>query len=127
MPWTHILALLACAVMGGMGLYAIFNPGWASKLVRVVAAPGQVEGKTEFRSTYGGLFFAAHAFAAWMLVSHPSGAIATGVLGAGFLGSAVGRVISAIADKAGTKLTLFNIGFEAVLGACLLLPLLIAA
>jgi hypothetical protein len=54
MEWTDIGALIACAIGGGLGGYAMINPVWASKLVRLVPAEGKVEGKSEFRATYGG-------------------------------------------------------------------------
>jgi hypothetical protein len=125
MMWTDIVALIACAIGGGLGLYAMINPAWASKLVRLVPTAGQVEGKSEFRATYGGLFLGGHAFAAYALVAQINGPVAAAAVGAGWMGSSVGRMLSIAADKTGTKLNAFNVAFELALGLALAAPLLL--
>ncbi len=125
MHWTELAAVTAAAVAGGMGLYGMVNPDWMSKIVRLVPAPGQVEGRSEFRATYGGLFLFSHAFAAWALMTNQVGAeLAAAVVGLSWLGAAAGRCISVVLDKAGTNLNVFNIGFELVFGCAFLAPLL---
>ena len=124
MEWTDIGALIACAIGGGLGGYAMINPVWASKLVRLVPAEGKVEGKSEFRATYGGLFLLGHAFAAWALATAQPGAeMAAAASGSGWLGSGIGRLVSLALDKTATSLNWFNVIFEALLGALLLTPL----
>jgi hypothetical protein len=125
MHWTDILALIACLIGGGLGGYALVNPRWASKLVRLVPAEGKIEGRSEFRATYGGLFLLPHAFIAWALVtSQPGAALASAALGAAWIGSGIGRTISIALDKTGSGLNWFNVAFEALLGLALLSPLL---
>lgn len=124
MEWTDIGALIACAIGGGLGGYALINPAWVSKLVRLVPAEGKVEGKSEFRATYGGLFLLGHAFAAWALATAQPGAeLAAAAIGFGWLGSGIGRLVSLALDKTVTSLNWFNVVFEALLGALLLAPL----
>jgi hypothetical protein len=126
MHWTGIVALIACLIGGGLGGYALINPHWASKLVRLVPAEGRIEGKSEFRATYGGLFLAGHALAFWAILTAQSGAeLAAAAVGAGWLGSGIGRIVSIALDKTGSGLNWFNVAFEAALGLMLLLPLLL--
>ena len=126
MHWTDILALIACVIGGGLGGYALINPRWASKLVRLVPAEGKVEGKSEFRATYGGLFLLPHAFAFWaVLAAQPGAEFAAATLAAAWLGSGLGRIVSIALDKTGSGLNWFNVAFEAGLGLMLLSPLLL--
>ncbi len=121
-----ILALTACAVGAGLGGYAFINPGWASRLVRLVPMEGKKEGPSEFRATLGLLFFGAHAFAAWALVTSQAGAdMAAATLGAAWLGSSVGRAVSLFVDNTVSRLNVFNVFFEFTLGCALFTPLLL--
>ena len=122
MTLSDMSALLGCLIGGGMGFYAMLRPSWASQIVRLQATPGLVEGKSEFRGTYGGLFFFSHALAAYAIASGLEGA----ALGAAILGAGVGRVISIFLDRAWTGLNAFNVGFESVLGALLAAPLIVS-
>ncbi|HEX5006414.1 MAG TPA: DUF4345 family protein [Hyphomonadaceae bacterium] len=124
MQWTSVVALLACVIGGGLGGYALINPRWASKLVRLIPKEGRIEGKSEFRATYGGLFLGAHAFAFWVvLAAYPGAEFAAAGVGAAWLGSGLGRIVSIALDKTGSGLNWFNVAFEAVLGLMLLSPL----
>ena len=125
MPWTHIAALIACIIGGGLGAYAMVNPAWASKLVRLVAQEGKIEGRSEFRATYGGLFFLGHAFVFWAVATaQPDAEMAAAAVGAGWAGSSIGRITSIALDKTGSGLNWFNVAFEAALGLTLLSSLL---
>jgi Domain of unknown function (DUF4345) len=125
MGWIETIAIIACGLGAGMGGYAMISPSWASGIVRLVPNPAHVEGKSEFRATYGGLFLASHLLVAWAIWERPDGwPLAASVLGFGWMGAGVGRVISLFADRAVTGLNLFNVGFEAVMGLALLAPLL---
>jgi hypothetical protein len=119
-----IIAILACIFGGGIGAYAMINAKWASNLVRLVPTPGKVEGQSEFRATYGGLFMAGHAFAAWALLTQDGGALATTAIGAGWAGSSVGRLVSFGLDKTATPLNWINVAIEAAMGLALASPLL---
>ena len=126
MEWTDIGAQIACAIGGGLGGYALINPTWASKLVRLDPIEGKVEGKSEFRATYGGLFLLGHVFAAWALGTvQPGGELAAAAIGSGWLGSGIGRLVSLALDKTATSLNWFNVIFEALLGMLLLTPLVL--
>ncbi|MGE0829490.1 MAG: DUF4345 family protein [Hyphomonadaceae bacterium] len=116
-------------VGAGLGLAALINPRWAAKLVKLEeAAPG---GASEFRATYGGLFFAVHA-AAWMLIKLYWGsdnaamsAVALGgctVLAAGWAGSCFGRIVSFVLDKTATKFMLASAAFEAAMALIIAAP-----
>jgi len=123
----EVLAGLAALFGGGIGLYAMFSPDWAARIVRLEPANGSKEGRSEFRSSYGGLFFLGHALGFWFLVAGSTGAAAgLGVLGAGWLGSALGRCLSFVLDRTATPANWANVAIEAVLGGCLLAPLLSA-
>lgn len=118
------IALAACAIGGGLGAYAMINPAWASRIVRLTPTAGKVEGRSEFRASFGGLFLAGHAFAAWAITTgQPGNELAAAAIGAGWLGSSIGRTISLFADDTLTRLNLFNVAFELLLGFALILPL----
>jgi hypothetical protein len=120
-----VASMVACAFGAGLGFYAMINPGWASRLVRLVPTEGKVEGKSEFRATYGGLFFLGHAFALWAVATdQPGWHLATAVLGAGWLGSGIGRVVSIVLDRAASPLNWINVAVEGVVGLVLLLSFL---
>jgi hypothetical protein len=120
-------SVIACVFGGGLGLYAMIDPGWASRLVRLVPAEGKVEGRSEFRATYGGLFFLPHAFVVWALLSdQPGAALASGALGAAWIGAGLGRLISFALDRTATPLNRFNVAIETALGLALAAPFLLA-
>ena len=124
MTLYDFIALAACAIGGGLGAYAMVNPAWASRIVRLTPTEGQVEGRSEFRASFGGLFLAGHAFAAWAIATgQPGYEFAAAAIGAGWLGSSVGRTISLFADDTLTRLNLFNVVFELLLGLALIAPL----
>ena len=113
-------SVIACLAGGGLGLYAIINPAWASRLVRLVPIEGKIEGKSEFRATYGGLFFLAHAFVLWALLSGQAGAaLAAAAMGAGWMGSGLGRLVSFALDRTATPLNWLNVAIEGALGLAL--------
>lgn len=123
----ELIAVAACVIGGGLGAYAMVNPAWASRLVRLVPTEGQVEGRSEFRASFGGLFLGGHAFAAWTLTTAQPGAeMAAAALGLAWLGAGVGRTISLFADNALTNLNIFNVAFELSFGIGLLLPLIMS-
>ena len=125
MHWTEIAALTAAGFGGFLGLDALINPGWASRLVRLKPADGSVEGRSEFRATYGGLFFLSHGFVVLALFTRQSGAdLASAVIGAAWLGAGLGRIISITFDGAASSLNWVNLTVENVLGMVLFLPFL---
>jgi hypothetical protein len=124
------------AIGAGMGLYAMIRPGWAAWLVRLNPDTGRPGGFGEFRATYGGLFFFTHALALVCLVllaTSPEGGQAplpeAAVLGmcaigaAMWWGTAVGRILSLIADRQGIGFNAASIVFEAIMGALIASPI----
>jgi hypothetical protein len=119
-----------------MGLYAMLaNPGWASRLVRLLPDPARPGGFAEFRATYGGLFAATHllalAFVAEALRKPDIGANllalgASAVCAAIWGGTAIGRAISIAADKTGGGFNAGSLVFEVVLGLLIAAPWLLA-
>jgi hypothetical protein len=138
--WPFWLSLAGCAIGAGMGAYAMLKPSWAAWLVRLRDDPARPGGSAEFRGTYGGLFFAVHAGAAyfiWTVMDMlslgdpmalqlglftlvPAAALAALV----WWGTAVGRVISILADKNGGAFNYGSVVFELILGALIAAPLL---
>jgi hypothetical protein len=128
---SWFLAILALVVMGAMGAYALVNPRWAARFMRLREDPERPGGFAEFRATYGGLFFGTHAAALALIALYLRGGSdviglsaggAVFVLGAGYAGSALGRAISMLRDGARTG---FNIGstfFELGAALCLWAP-----
>jgi hypothetical protein len=123
----EIVAMLACVVGAGMGLYAMVNPGWGAKLVRLQPAEGTAGGFAEFRATYGGLFAFSHLGALLgVLATGPSfSAIFCFPLAAGWVGAGVGRLMSIAFDGTGTKFNTASVIFEFAMGIALFLPLIV--
>lgn len=135
--WPLYVSLLGLAVGGAMGAYAMLNPAWAARLVRLRDDPARPGGFAEFRGTYGGLFLAAHATAAFFvwtaldLAAGLEGAAPAAVLvipacaipASMWLGTSVGRIISILADKTGGGFNYASVGFEIVLGLMIAAPL----
>mgnify|MGYP006262697703 CR=1 FL=1 len=123
MPISTLLALFACLIGGGMGLYGLFRPRWIAYITRLEAtAP---EGRSEFRASFAGLFFALHVLAAFALIGdYPGAAVSAATVGFGWLGASFGRVLSFIFDGAFTRLNLFNVIMELTQAALLLAPIL---
>lgn len=122
--------MLGLVTGAGMGLGGLFAPKWASALVRL--REDQPGGFAEFRGTYGGLFFGAHAVAlALMLTSLETESLGATALGAVlacsamWIGTGVGRVLSIAADKTNTKFNQGSVAFEIALGLAILAPWLV--
>ena len=115
------IALFACLIGGGMGLYGLFKPKWIAYITRLEAtAP---EGRSEFRASFAGLFFALHGLAAITLLGDfPGAAVCALTVGVGWVGAAFGRVLSFVFDGAFTRLNLFNVILELFQAACLSAP-----
>jgi hypothetical protein len=132
------IALVGCVIGAGMGLYGMINPRWAAMLVRLRDDPQRPGGFAEFRATYGGGFFATHAFALFMLTAflqereslgpfptHWTMLGALGVCACIWLGTSVGRLISIFADKSGGGFNYASIVFEVALGLMIAAPLIV--
>jgi hypothetical protein len=119
-----------------MGAYALINPRWAARLVRLRDDPERLGGFAEFRATYGGLFLATHLVALHSLLTanlipnegpfvwpvNP----ATDVCAAMWVGTAVGRGLSMLADKTATRFNCISLAFELGLGLLIAAPRLLS-
>lgn len=101
MHFGEILALLALGFGAALGLGGLFAPDWASRVVRLKADPDRPGGYSEFRATYGGLFFMLHMAGLVMVLSAPPAiaTIAVLPLAAAWFGAALGRGFSMILDR----------------------------
>jgi hypothetical protein len=123
MTLHDIVAAAGAALGAGMGLYAMIDPAWAARLVRLQSDPARPGGFAEFRATYGGLFLASHAGALIALLAHP--AVAPWIalpLGLGWAGAGVGRMVSIGLDKVYSPFNAGSVIFELAMGAALLAP-----
>ena len=130
MPFPWILAGLAASVGALMGLMSFAVPRWGANVVRLVPAPDMKGGWAEFRSSYGGALVLAHG--AVILTLFMSGRAGSGaVMGASFavglywLGMALGRAVSMLADAEHDTRTNYNgaaIAFETLMGLALCAP-----
>jgi hypothetical protein len=132
--WISFAGLVIAA---GMGLYGMIRPSWASWLVRLRDDPARPGGFAEFRGTYGGLFFGAHAFALFFMwpFLHEREALgpfpthwvmmgAVGTCGMMWLSTSVGRGISVLLDKTGGGFNYGSLVFEIVLGLMIAGPVI---
>ena len=130
--WTWVPAGLAAGLGLTMGLLSLINPRWGASVVRLAPDPRWKGGWAEFRSSYGGALVLLHgAVLLTLVMSFQAGAGA--VMGASFaaalywLGMALGRVVSIIADREQETASGYNYGgvaFELVLATALGAPFL---
>ncbi len=129
MHYTEIIALLALGFGTALGLGALFLPEWASNFVRLKADPDRPGGYSEFRATYGGLFFFAH-LTAFILVLMPLPIFAVAAvlpLAAGWFGAALGRLFSMVLDRdkgGDARIVLIWMASEVALGLAIAAPIL---
>lgn len=129
MQFTEIISIIGLSLGALMGLGAMASPRWASGVVRLIADPAKPGGYSEFRGTYGGLFFMVHASALLIvLITPPAGsALAALPVAAGWLGAAFGRTLSLIFDRelvAGAKIIPIWMATEVGLGLAIGAPVL---
>ncbi len=106
----NILGAILTTILGGMGLFA---PHAAAKFTGLEAS--NPTGFSEFRATYGGVFFALGI--GLLLVRQP---ILYQVIGIAWIAAAVGRIISIFLDNARERRNFQAVVFEASIGALLL-------
>lgn len=116
------------ALMGGASLLV---PRWGASVVRLMPDPRWPGGWAEFRASYGGAFLLAHGSVlltiAMMAQAGRNSVVAAGfAVGALWLGMAIGRAVSMLADHGAhatrTPYNLFSTGFEIAMGLALWAP-----
>jgi hypothetical protein len=115
MPYATYLHNLGALITFGLGLMAIIRPSSAAALTGLT--PTDPLGMSETRATFGGFFLALGALA--LLSQHPWTFI---VVGTGWGGAAVGRLISVFVDKSRSPKNLGAVAFEAGVATLLLIP-----
>lgn len=131
MPISFMIAGFAAALGGLMGLLSLAVPAWGASVVRLQPCHEKPGGWTEFRATYGGMFFALHgAVLLSIAMSAQAGTasvIATGfAAGAAWFGMATGRIVSMALDHDSQNTrTSYNVSavvFEYVMAGALMAP-----
>jgi len=97
----------------GLGLLGLLGPRRAAQWVHL--APEGREGLAELRATYGGHFAALGVFT---LVGQDP--VAFALLGAAWIGTALGRLLSVLLDRSHATRNFGALLFEAILGVLLL-------
>lgn len=128
----HITAF-AALVGTGMGLASLAVPRWGARLVRLTPDPRWKGGWAEFRASYGGAFALGHGavLLTYLMRDQAGMASLTGAgfaMGAVWVGMALGRGVSMVADNAShetrTAYNLMSTGFELLMGLALWAPFL---
>jgi len=104
----------------GLGLFAIFSPHGAARLVGIRIIPELPHSISEVRATYGGVFAGGHAFA---LASGSEVAFLTLACGWGLTGLV--RLVSIVIDRAANGPNYGGTVFELAMAVLLGLPFLI--
>jgi hypothetical protein len=110
-----ILANIGAVTTTLLGLLGLLLPDRAAAFVSI--SPVGLNGRSEIRATYGGLF-AALGF----ICIAAQAEIVFMVAGVAWLGASFGRVYSALLDRNYDSKNLGGIALEAGLGALLVLP-----
>lgn len=98
----NILAAIVTLLLGCIGLCF---PERAAGIVKLQAIAD--EGRSEFRASFGGLWFGLGTLP--LVTMEP---LHFAMAGTVWLTTAIGRIISFMADRTMTKLNIFNVGFE---------------
>ncbi len=110
-----ILANIGSAATAFLGLLGLFLPDKASAFVSI--SPVGLNGRSEIRATYGGLFL---ALGVACIVAQAE--MVFMVAGVAWLGASIGRVYSALVDRNSDIKNIGGIALEAGLGTLLVLP-----
>ena len=110
-----ILANIGAVATTLLGLLGLFLPDKAAAFVSI--SPVGLNGRSEIRATYGGLFV---ALGVACIVAQAE--MAFMVAGAAWLGASVGRVYSALVDRNSDIKNIGGIMLEAGMGTLLVFP-----
>ncbi|OCW59099.1 hypothetical protein AWJ14_04880 [Hoeflea olei] len=104
MAWSSALVTI------GFGLILLFAPRASLKILRLQTAPDHPEALSEARGTMAGFYLGVGLCA--LLLAQPWTYLA---LGAGWLFTAFGRIISMLSDRGGTLFNFASVILEAAL------------
>ena len=107
MHFGEVISVITLFFGAFLGLAALFAPGWASRLVRLVEDPDPLRpgGYSEFRATYGGLFLFSHLITAmlvlrlWQAEQDVLTTLIVLPLALGWIGAGFGRFVSLVLDS----------------------------
>jgi hypothetical protein len=117
------LAVIACAIGGALGGFAIARPEDVIGMVGLRLDPEKPHSAAEVRATYGGLFLLSHAATAAALGYAPIvGAAMALTLAFAWLGAALARGYSMIREDAPTPFNTGALIFEMLMGLTFALP-----
>ena len=131
MTVTVIISGAAALVGALLGLGSLISPAWGASVVRLQPMADRPGGWAEFRASYGGGLLLLHGAVLLGIAMREQAGMASVVAagfaaGAAWLGMAIGRTVSMLADHArhGTRTgyNLFSVGFELVIGLALMAP-----
>lgn len=126
-----ILAGGAAVIGALLGLLALFWPTKAAEIVRLRPDWDANGGFAEFRATFGGLLLMVHLAVLLAIVMREQAGMASVIgasfaVGAGWLGAALGRMLSMLVDhgehQTRTSYNAFSTVFELALALALLAP-----
>ncbi len=123
---SQLISSATLAFGAWMGLYSMLKPAWGSRTVGLRPIDGHREGASEFRATFGGLFLFGHLSTLVLLWSldQMSAPVVTVPLGAAWIGSGCGRMLSIFKDReTATRQNWIWVGFEMAMGVLILLPM----
>ena len=127
---AQILASLALAFGGWMGLYSMLKPDWGARTVGLTPREGHKEGASEFRATFGGMFLFGHLVTLIMLwrLDQMSAPVITIPLSAAWIGAGLGRTLSILKDEGtATRQNGIWVAMEIGMGIAIGLPFAIMA
>jgi hypothetical protein len=114
-----VLKIIAAVGTAGTGLLALFKPTSIYTFTGLVAQGAR--GISEIRAIFGGLFIALGVAPFILGVTGEKGQTAFQVLGIGYLGIAVMRLISIFIDKSTASSNWISLAIEIVFGILLVL------
>ena len=133
MELIQIPAAGAAAIGCVMGAASLLVPRWGATVVRLQPDPRWRGGWSEFRASYGGAFFLAHAAILLTFVMQTQAGMAalmgtSFAMGAFWMGMALGRIVSMAADhgqhQTRTGYNAAAVVFESLMGLALWVPFL---
>lgn len=115
------MTVMACFVSLCLGLYGLFFPRGALRLVGLALDPTRPEGVSEIRSTYGGVFTGMSLIALYTLVAFDNPFMAICV-GTAWLFAGLARVASTLVDRVPFRANVPGILVELGLATFLIMP-----